>query len=358
MARRDKGLRGARRLINAGTSSIHNYKQAASKIASAIDYINYANKLKAEYRKITNNALRTIKQESIDSITNALNSFIGEIEIYFSHSQYKYGTQGKVFGLSSVNAKRDIDNSLIGLLRLDLSDTFKGLTNDNELSKIVFSDSAVMSVMYDILREAKDLAPIDKRYVGNYMTGKGRAGKIRKITIAMPILQSSDRYSLRTLRETIGFGRYKVKEFSIGGEDTSLSKEKQRFIQRMGKENRRLLWYNANNDTIMATRKKLDPKKMIPQRDSIVATPFKGEEANVVHGGEEELRRSGEYFEKEGMISFNPQRYGTKYDYSLIQHNNTSYKHIAGKTSFFLLKAYSRNKKRLIDAIRSAIGGK
>lgn len=391
-----KWFRGAKKFVRNSTAPIRSYTQALSRSAKAQRYKSQAagriSRFKHEYRKehdldigqsIKQSVMRLYAgaaQNVVDSMEKALSNIQVSIEAF--QQRAKHGQYAKVFQVRE--AKKGVDETINSSVRVALIDVYKGLDDDPKVLRDVMANTTVQRVMKDILSEAQELAPIDKRYVGNYLSGKRKGAKIRQGVLSVPVVASftKDKETKKYATSIGGYGSvrelrtmqrsWRNKQFHLGGgqDDTVLSREKQRYIQRLGKEDRRLMWFkpdiydSAKGTIYLARMKKKMPeaKELEKQGKSLgiygktlrtVATLFHD---GKHHGGEEELRRSGEFDKEKGIISFNPMRLGTDYDYSLEQHENTTYKHAAGKSAFFLLKAYSRNKMRLIDAVKKALG--
>lgn len=100
-------------------------------------------------------------------------------------------------------------------------------------------------------------------------------------------------------------------------------------------------------------------KKKSPQNIRISTLFIKNAERDMyrVSAGEEELRRSGKYFTTEGIISFDPTRLGTKFDYAPLQHNKITFKHLEGK-ALFLTSAFNKHRAELLKAIKNALDKK
>lgn len=244
-------------------------------------------------------------------------------------------------------------------------------------NRFFLDDKRIDDVMFSILEDAKGLAPIDKRYI------KAKKPNL-KMTITMPsfknvderakkrvnLLTSKEYSSGRALSKYLGGGggyvglrdaeqsqlSYEQMVFPEYAKKNNYSYEKQRALKRLTQKNKevvRRLWYNQKTGTkdqpsieIFNAGRYGTLKKSIP-----FATRF-GD--NKPHGGEEELRRSGEYDPKTKIISFDPTRLGTKYNYAAMQHNRLDFQHSEGQ-ALFLRTAYINKRRLLVDTINTVI---
>ncbi len=267
-------------------------------------------------------------------------------------------------------SKAVTSNAYSGFVSVDL---FKVA---NKIDLKLLDDPRVDNVMREIMKEAQERAPVDKRYIGMRPTKKDL--KSMKFSVPMfrdlderekPKTYTSDETNHREVSYT--YGRRIVENSGrnrkSGDEETvfknidifkDFSLEKQRMIRRLlttgvGKDklraDKRSLWYNEKENSLNWYRASSPTKKNIK-----LATSF-GDER--LHAGEEELRRSARYNERLKVISFDTTRLGTKYNYAALQHDRLDFTHKVGEP-MFLYNAYMKNRQNLISAIEEVLSEK
>lgn len=240
-----------------------------------------------------------------------------------------------------------------------------------ELDRKFLNSPEIDKIMLDILQEAQELAPIDKRYVGKVdFSEKGFKLKTVPSFSSLKsrqegLLYSSDNKGERTRSTVYGRAMTEASEkrvprrsFNFPNESFSVEKQIQmrKFLSGSNREDRRKLWFNSSNEGMQLSGGSINLYKIRKtdkaSRNTILATKFTD---NEKHGGEEELRRSGKYDRDEKTISFDPTRLGASFNYAPIQHDNLSFKHILGKEALFLYTPYKKREKELVDVIKEEV---
>lgn len=299
--------------------------------------------------------------------------------------------KSKLFGAVFGNEMRNVAKNAIVQMPNFMIGGVKGIGSNRDSGALFFNlnkvakknekffldDERIDKIMFDILQEAQSLAPIDKRYI------KAKKPNL-KMTITMPsfkniderakkrvnLLTSEEYSSGRALSKYLGGGggyvglrndrqsqlSYEQMVFPEYAEKNNYSYEKQRALKRLTQKNKevvRRLWYNQKIGTkdqpsieIFNAGRYGTLKKSIP-----FATRFEGTER---HGGEEELKRSGEYDPETKIISFDPTRLGTKYNYAEMQHNRLDFEHSKGQ-ALFLRTAIIKHRRKLIETINIVV---
>lgn len=236
----------------------------------------------------------------------------------------------------------------------------------------VFLDSQeVTNIMNKILEEARENTPIDKRYIGFranttkkqeklYMPSFSNEDARKKVN--SDNLTGSDRKraskSGRAIRDNPKAQMIEIdlSGFVVDGNNYYFSEETKKKIKDKfsgdNREQRRNLWYNLNRNSLeyYKIRKGHNALKS-ESKNTAIGYAFSDSQE---HGGEEELKRSGMYDKETHTISFDPTRFGAKYNYASIQHNRLDFDHLVGGP-LFLYNAYAKYKNELSSAIMGSI---
>lgn len=259
--------------------------------------------------------------------------------------------------------------------------------SDNE--QYILDSPDIRDVMLKILNTAKKNTPVDKRYIGYKASDKSQ------MTLQMPKFRNlKERVEglkptgidgeQRMKRTTSGRAMYDkyiaqmgggviIDTFNINSKsfsgDYRISEEKKDYLKKMlssgrKSEEKRFLWYNKEKKSINYYKVTPNPKSKLGSsefRNTVIATFFEGKEgdirySNSTSGGEEELKRSGEYDKKTHTISFDPRRLGAKYNYAAIQHNNLLFDHGPNNGGpMFLYNAYMQYRKELAELVKERL---
>lgn len=241
----------------------------------------------------------------------------------------------------------------------------------------IFLDSkSVTSIMYKILSEAKENTPVDKRYIGFRANTTKKQETLKNIPVILNaetrkdygVDLSTGEYYIGKRERSAKAGRalksdkytekidIDLSGFIIDGENYNFSEETKKKIKNKfsgdNREQRRNLWYNLDKNSLEYYKIRKSHNALNSEtRNTTIGYAFSdGQE----HGGEEELKRSGMYDKKTHTISFDPTRFGTKYNYASIQHNRLDFNHLVGGP-LFLYNAYMKYRNELSNAIMSSI---
>jgi hypothetical protein len=304
-------------------------------------------------------------------------------------------------------ARKAIAESLLTILPKSFVGATKALTRKTEgkgelfydlrkvvknLDDAVLSDGRVYNIMIDIKNRAKELAPVDKRYLRAEPINKKKKSytlpafsnlkerergfdfsmfdAIRKRrTKGGAFLHSeavASRADMMSIAEKIRKGEElsdaekislmaKTSFQQINMPDNRYSAEAQNYIYNVLKGNRRAerryLWFDKSSESI--NRYNINHKKK-GNRNKVIGTPFTDEQAEGRRsGGEEELRRSGDYDKKNFMVYFDTTKFTKeKYNYAAIQHERLDFVHWEGQ-SHFLRTAILQHRKMLIETLNN-----
>lgn len=221
---------------------------------------------------------------------------------------------------------------------------------DRRLDSKILTDRRVQDVMNLILIDAQEITPVDKKYIG-------KKGKSLKVNMKLPMFKDLKEreegritagvvhggfrdYSVLSGRNLRNYQEIKKINFLSGRYSIEKQKQIKKDFYSDDRSQARNLWFNESDQSInLYSAKKKSNKR--------IATAFN----ESGHYGEEELKRSGKYNEKEGIISFNPQRLGADYNYAALQHDRLDFKHKGKGQALFLYKAYVKHRRDLIATI-------
>lgn len=267
----------------------------------------------------------------------------------------------------------------------------------SENEQYILDSPDIRDIMLKILNAAKRNTPVDKRYIGYKDSDKSQ------MTLQMPkfrnlkervegLKPTEDDKNIDSLmtgeqrmkRTTSGRAMYDkyiaqmgggviIDTFNINSKNFSgdyrISEEKKDYLKKMlsggrKSEEKRFLWYNKEKKSINYYKVTPNPKTKLGSsefRNTVIATFFEGKEGDLRYssstsGGEEELKRSGEYDKKTHTISFDPRRLGAKYNYAAIQHNNLLFDHGHNNGGpMFLYNAYMQYRKELAELVKERL---
>lgn len=302
--------------------------------------------------------------------------------------------------------RKDIANTLIGILPKSFVGATKALTRNTEAGELfydlkkvaenlepsVLSDSRVYNIMIDIKTRAQELAPVDKRYLravppnkknksftlpafsslkerekgldfsahdairkrrtkgGAYLHTEAVEAREDMIMIADKIRKHQD---LSATEKLSLYAPTSFQQINIPDKTGKYSAEAQNYLYNILRGNRRAerryLWFDKSSESI---NKYNINHKSKGKRNKVIGTPFSKEDAkNRRSGGEEELRRSAEYDKENFIISFDTTKFTKeKYNYAAIQHERFDFVHLEGQ-SHFLRTAVLKYRKMLIETI-------
>ena len=219
---------------------------------------------------------------------------------------------------------------------------------DKRLDSKILDDGRVKYVMLEILKDAQEITPVDKKFIGK--NKNVRIGK--NFQFSLPVSPSLEK------REE---GFFQGDDKNIILLNSKYSIERQREISKRIIGNRRLeshLWFEPDKESgfghinFYRTRKKRKDggydTLTYNERNIRLATAFSD---NKWHYGEEELKRSGNYDDNNHIISFDPTRLGAKYNYAALQHDRLDFKHKGKGQALFLYKAYVKHRRDLIATL-------